>query len=635
MKLRFHYEFSPELIITVILGAILSVSPFFYGGEHYTGKLILYAGVGLAGFFWLFTVPRIIRSAWWRNPDVLLALLLCIAAISVALSPSLITSLEAYVGLIAMVAIMLFARSIVSEAHQRLLVRMLVNGGAAMAAFSIGTLIYFANAIRIYAPFKNADGVGTALVVPLILNIGLLANEKGWAKRWYIGTFCILMLAFVMASTVSAIIGLCVAAIVWWLALKPQRIEKPVIIGAVIIIAGALIATYGLRQYRIQLSPTWQQNPVALLTGFGEFDASNSFYERMSYLATSLHMANNQKLSGVGYGMWSDTFPQYGDPAFNRSALAHSTLFQTIGELGWPGGIAFAALMLAIAVSAIQNTRNLRQPVFAGIAFAAMAGSVAAMMDIAWFYPSTALTAWALIGVALSPAATPVEQKHSRMAVAIGGCILAVGLLAWGILRSTTAYLVAEAERAGNKRQWVDAFATGNLAMRLLPNSPEELRIGLLQDFGANYTHDKATAREYAERIVRHNPVQPAGYLLLGQILAGAGEQGRAEEVLRKGLDQGTHWVPDLAVELSRLLILEERYTEGREVALAMMKNIGRGVPNAEVSQSNLATSAAVAELKLGMRDEARAHLNEALLLNPGNTQASNVLRESFEDGIE
>ena len=103
-----------------------------------------------------------------------------------------------------------------------------------------------------------------------------------------------------------------------------------------------------------------------------------SAQERLSAWGAAINMALAKPLAGVGIGNFAPSFFSYVEDFPGRDMTAHSTWFGVLGETGWPGLIAFLAMVGACFRSVLRSYVRLRAsgapPIMSATAFALVSG---------------------------------------------------------------------------------------------------------------------------------------------------------------------------------------------------------------------------------------------------------------------
>lgn len=609
-------------VLGVFVSAIFVAAAFGTGGVDPWARYVLLAGIALATMLSLRGLAPVSTTPWWRQPDVWLGLFLLLATLLFFWTPSPRTSLEALVLFIAALLFFRLGRLFVTTAGQTVLLRWLVLGGALVALWSWYQYIDFGQSFRLFGPYRNSDVLGAGLLVPLFASWGLLRSATTRAsRRVMIAAFVLLLGSFLVTSSVPAALGALASMLFFVIVVRPQVRRRTILrIGAAGMLLVILVAA-------LQLSIVPSEGSfLKRLTGFTQASAAASLTQRLSFQRSSLAMANDHPLTGVGFGLWGDFFPQYQRSLIERTSTPHSLPSQLLGELGWPGLLFYLLVLMSAFILLVRALKHpSATPMTRSIALGAAALAVPGIVDIAHSIPALLFTFWFVLGVsAASTGSTTSEEKWDRRHT-IPFVVMIVMLLLWSTARFVTSSLVAAAEQGGENQQWVDAMATADLSMRLIPSPQEEQRVALLYGYGARFPFDKETAKTYAERALRSNPVNAPAHLLLGRMAQANGDLTTAEAQYRDGLRDDPVFLADLAVALSGLLNDSKRYTESR----AFIESYGDAPANLgknPKAMSDLWENAAVASLALGEKDRAAIELQRALELATENESAKKLL---------
>ncbi|MFH1170971.1 MAG: tetrahydrofolate dehydrogenase/cyclohydrolase catalytic domain-containing protein [bacterium] len=628
-KSLFTLRVSHGTIMWLLPTLALLAAAFFFGGADYRGKLILVCGSALASILWWFVPPRIIRAPWWQNPDLLYLAFLLLAGASTLFSSAPRKSVEDF-SLLLLAGLAFLLGRMVPPQRQKDVAALVVLGAVALALWSGWSFLYNnADAYpRLYGPFKNPDGLGAGLLLPLALSVGLIRlAEKRWKK--IAAGCCVLILgaAIALTSAVSSFIGLFVAGAAGLIVFRPK--VKKGIIGIVLVL---LLLAAGLVAI-IRGVPLHGSTGTSIITGLSSVGSAGSFSQRISFVQSSLSMLAHHPVFGVGFGLWSDFFPQYASSTLERTELAHGMLPQVAAELGIAGFILFAGLLIAVFTSLLRCVRSGTAGPFAPFGVTGLlALAIAACIDIPWFYPVLLLAFWFFAGVFLVPATQEWTRRQVVVPFRVCLTIVVILLLGYGIARSITTYYVEAAERSagGAQRDFIDAMATADLAMRILPTPNEELRMSIVLLTQSWSAPDKQKLRTWAERTLHDNPLQPATYLLLGRSVLANGDRAQAASLFQQGLGHDPHFVPDLAIDLTGLYLGDKRYEEARVLAKEQIGRTGESVPNRAASLAALEVNKAKAEIALGKMEDARSSLEQALRDNPENADAKQLLKDQF-----
>lgn len=617
-------------LTAILAGIAVSVTPFFFGGHYPAGRIILFLCAGFALLLAIKDGLRIIRLSWWKNPDVWFLAFLLVSAASFFITRSPLVTRDAFADILVWWAFFVAGRAIRSSHDRSLFIGFLLVGTFVLSVWSlVAHFTYDIPLTRTYGPFRNSDGLGPSLLIPMVTAWALVwMVRRPWIRVFAFCNAFILTGTLVLTSSVSAGAGIVIAGILGLVLLRP-RVRFRTVSFALLVFMFAIGSAFAFRALQAK-----QANPDAAsfasvqeFTGVG---AASSFSQRWRFIRSSLAMAAAAPLTGQGLGMWNAYFTQFQRSVVDRTGLAHGLVPQFLGELGWPGLVVWTGVLASTILCAFRSAQRHNTTFLTAGAIGLAALAVAGSIDIPWFYPSITGTFWLLAGMTVAPLTDePVPKKQQRI-VSATATLIAIVLIFFGVIRFMSSTLTAQAEQAGNRKDWIDAYATAGLALRMLPNHEEELRIMFLLNFNKRLPNEKEDAKRVTERVLRRNPLQPAAYLQRGTIAREEGDLSAAESFYREGLRIDPFFTPNLSVELAKLLIAQKQFAEGKAVALRALAETSGNLPNGNQSLSVLAEAAGVAELFLGERDAAKQHIEEALRLDPENANARTIFEKEF-----
>lgn len=610
------------MVLLVLAFFIAGVVPFNFGGLELWGMLGLVVLAALAAAIALFQplqhndVPR------WRNPTVWYVGFLVLVALSFATTKApVITADHAALALIGFLLFFAF-RTIESERDRKRIFLALVLAGVVVALWSLWRYFSVGTISRILGPFRNPDGLGPALLVPLFVSFGWSVMTHG-RRRIVPGIVAfVLLFTFALTACVAALLGLLGALLIGWLVLRP-RVRPRTIAAATLVLIALVLALFVVR------AMLFRTTSITNITSFPKNAASISFFHRVEYARTSLRMANAHPLTGVGFGTWADHATLYQHDISERSARAHGLVPQYLGELGYPGAFAFVGLLIFTLSLVWRRTRSgtaLEKNAAVGVT----ALAIAACIDIGWLFPANLALFWIVAGILVSPSTVPMTNLGLQRFYRVTLGSFTVALLLFQAARWTSSYLAQQADAAAGKKNWYDMVASANLAMRFLPNPVEETRLAYLYYINGR-GEERTTMQSWAKRALRHNPQASQTYVLLDRIAVENKDVAATERSTRDGLAIDPHFTPELAIDLARLLLDAQRNAEARDVAATMLANIGN-VPNIAEASSLLAYQAAIAEVRLGDLAAARDHLTFSIATDPKNEDAAKYFKEHFPD---
>ena len=193
-----------------------------------------------------------------------------------------------------------------------------------------------------YATLLNENLLAEILVLILPMNVWQLGNSTGARKVFFILNLILIISAILATQCRAAWVALAFILLVF-IVLHLSRAQKIVFILPAALIA-LLIFQAGYYAWRAEGA---KDLPVSVQP------TSSSLEERLILARSSMRMAGDQPLTGVGPGMWSvraneyevrGWFNEYGTRYYNTP---HNVFLQSLSETGVPGCI-FLILLLCL-----------------------------------------------------------------------------------------------------------------------------------------------------------------------------------------------------------------------------------------------------------------------------------------------
>src|SRR5664279_379310 len=209
--------------------------------------------------------------------------------------------------------------------------------------------------------------VDTLLAVYLLLGlVSAVLADNHWAAARALGiTFSALVLSRSRAAMLAVIAGAAVLAIGVWLAQRrfhDPRIARRLPLAAAFAAAGAAVAIL------VPNALNWKSDSPYLDTVTGVVNyREGSGHGRLVQYGTSLKLAAEHPLLGVGPGNWAVAYPKVaakGDPSIDRddgmtaNPWPSSDWVAMIAERGIPATLAFVLALTGLAVLAFGAMRN-------------------------------------------------------------------------------------------------------------------------------------------------------------------------------------------------------------------------------------------------------------------------------------
>lgn len=622
MTQRREIEIAPNIIALAGLTLLTGLLPFLQGGSTVFGRLGATLIVVLVAVMWLFGTPRTFRLPRWSNPDMVWLGVLVLGLLSLIGTPSLWNSLHGLWYLVSGYLLFVTIRQYDLHTDLPYILRCVIYSALPVIAWSLYK--YFLNAghvSRIGGPFNNADALGAYLVFPLFAGIALLMTERN--RWWRLGsTVALFVIAITLLLTVSVTaIGSCmltgiIALLFFRKKLQPKKILWPVVI--LFILAGTSLGIRALVN----------RNSGGALQGLELTGTKTQVQQRLSLVHASWNMAVHEPLRGIGLGSWAERFPQFATSTVEHATNPYGIVFQYLGE----GGLLFVLVFLwLLGITLVHLFRTAEKnfvPMLAVVALGIFTMAINGLVDSSWSYPGIVFLFWAMAGLVLSADGQEHDQHNPRVA----GIVLALALLAtaWGLLRFTGSYLVAQAQHSAKAHDFSNALGSADLAMRAFP-SPEEANELVTLEFLASDVKTRALTKSWADTSLARDKQFAPAYLVPARLAREQSDPKAAEMLYKKSLMLDPHWTPEASSELVRLYLDTGRYAEAETVATQAIAQLGQDIPQMEIKLSELWEFAGVAALNLGKKDVAKMRLEQAVALNPKNTRAAGLLKAAFQ----
>jgi hypothetical protein len=271
-----------------------------------------------------------------------------------------------------------------------------------------------------------------------------------------------------------------------------------------------------------------ERTSEALLSGSG----------RVSFWGAALDAFAEDPARGVGAGGYQSYWASNGDLQV-AVRNAHSLELETLAELGLPGALALAALLLAVLAAAWRRARS-PAPGERGAVGAALgillAGLVAVTFDWTWQVPAAILPFLLSVGLLGGAALRTAEGRRAGSAgpsnIFRGAVVFAAIATIWagGVLAAAAAELSRSEDRLA-VGDLSGAAEHARTAAEIEPWSAEpNVQLATIELAASNLE----AARRRAERAVRLAPQDPLPWLLLGRVQAELGNTFTAYSYLRR-----------------------------------------------------------------------------------------------------
>ncbi|MBK5295256.1 MAG: O-antigen ligase family protein [Acidobacteriia bacterium] len=173
---------------------------------------------------------------------------------------------------------------------------------------------------------SNYYAMAAGLFIPLAFLLVVNSRRPRWERLFCMGCLVLALLGTTFAASRGGFLGLCAAFlfVIW----NSRRRARNLVICSLLLIPLSLLPMSPLRRL---------QNPSDLDDGAKEV--------RLIAWKAAWKMIQDHPITGVGLNSFKPLMPQYA-PEKNIAILAHNTYIELTAELGFPGGLAFLAVVV-------------------------------------------------------------------------------------------------------------------------------------------------------------------------------------------------------------------------------------------------------------------------------------------------
>ena len=435
----------------------------------------------------------------------------------------------------------------------RLLAWAVVASGALCALLGVREYVQTAYFLenpswRIFGPLYNPNILASYLTGGLFLALGLLmvreahpavetpkrkkrepepapADDPPRYGAIALGFAVLLMAAALFLTGSRAGLGAMLAGLGVFIVLRAPRgagRRRAVVVGAIAICLciGAALAVPTIRPRVIETFTVWSHSWV---------------FRYYTWLGT-MDMVAARPLQGFGPGTFMEAYPAFARAGFTRTA--HQSFLQVGAEVGVFGLVAMVCAGVGALIACVR--RAAEDNAMARALAAAAAGWLVALgvhnlVDYSLYVPAVAVTACALLGVALGGDAGRQPIRAGRRVIVP---VLA-GLVLIGVWLLTAELLTARAGALTDRRQFQGAEQAAMWATRLTPFSPGawETLAGVSE---AQLTTSQSPRMQAAVdarlNAARLAPTEPKNYIALADLYGLQGEPERGLEYARQAV---------------------------------------------------------------------------------------------------
>lgn len=194
----------------------------------------------------------------------------------------------------------------------------------------------------------NDFALSICIVLPMCLYLMMEAKQK-WKKSIYLVLLILLVFSVIGTSSRGATIGLSAVLLYMWYRSKKKILGVAALAGVV-----AIVVAFAPQSYFDRLETV------------KDYETEGSAKGRIDAWAAAVRMAKDHPLLGVGAGHFGMMYSnRYRPPDYEHETMrwltAHSIYFLTLGELGIPGIIVLAAVILGNIRANSKRLRELEQ----------------------------------------------------------------------------------------------------------------------------------------------------------------------------------------------------------------------------------------------------------------------------------
>jgi hypothetical protein len=299
---------------------------------------------------------------------------------------------------------------------------------------------------RVYATYPLPTTLAGTLAVLLPLQILALLQAVGWRRFLWGGGAALVAGVLLLTGSFGGPLALLVAGLWIW---RPRRRTLAWALALTGVSISVLALHRGFWPWQLQV-PT---HPGVL---------------RLSHWKNALSLFLLHPLGGIGPGNFEVAVTAVQERGAPASLYAHSAPLQLLAEAGLLGLPALAGLIWL----AVQIGRSRRTAVERWVAVAAAAALIHNLIDIGFYFDSTAWVTAALLGLAL-PGPAP-QQSRSRNLV---GALALSAALAWVLLQFLSDRARFEARRALERGDPTAAQAQLESSPWADPRAPESAEL--------------------------------------------------------------------------------------------------------------------------------------------------------------
>jgi putative inorganic carbon (HCO3(-)) transporter len=239
---------------------------------------------------------------------------------------------------------------------------------------------------------RNGVAQGMLMLVPCV---GLLAQttQNKWTKKFYYIMFIGCLYRALSTYSRGGFLACIAMGGAWWLRSRQKVRTLLGMFLVLVLVLPALPDAFWNRMHTIQ---TYEE------------EQDDSALGRLHFWTVAVDMVNANPLFGVGFNGYNPSYNEYdfSDGRYGRNRSVHSTFFGVLAELGYPGAIIFALVLVsAFRSCSLVRKRAAQDPMLSGSGKSALAleTSLVAFVVSGIFLPSQySEMFWHMIGLTVA-----------------------------------------------------------------------------------------------------------------------------------------------------------------------------------------------------------------------------------------
>jgi len=473
---------------------------------------------------------------------------------------------------------------------------------------------------RLTGTFYWANPAAAYLIPAVVWGVDQIRRrERSRGLYGWLAATAVFLAAFLLTDSRAASAVLIVVVLLYLLLVKLNRSFWIKFVFTVVVAVGL---SYGL----VRVSTLTDQHTAKVAPGSRFSEAvkgeSSSGSDRLRFLSSALNMWFEHPVLGVGAGTYGDVHPSYQQRVVSASTSAHNVYVQVLAELGLPGAMLLAGLLLTLLLGSLRGL--VRRPELVPVALGTLGLLMHMGLDIDVRYPALLGLVGVFFGLMYAQGKTRWVRPGWKWPLV---ALVAVAPLVNLYLSDTWANRAKAVQADDDYELAAQDFARAQQGWVFNPDYVSAEGINLYT-MASLYPEGRQTgyqaALERARRAEALDRYDGQHHQLEGRVLAAMGDAKGAAAAFRRALalDRFNH--PDYALDLAALLMRENQPAEALQVAEAMLAQYPPEVVSNRGSDETVAPTLANLEalrgnvyLGQGDLDRAGAAADRALKLDP------------------